>query len=102
MPWSVIPQIFYDLIARVVPGATVLLLGYLTLFGPTRAIKTFFIESSQKNICNIGTFIPIFILAYILGFILRELWVIVYKKIQNKWPSQPKEDQIELAIRFIA
>lgn len=100
MPWSVIPQIFYDLIARVIPGATVLLLGYLTLFGPTRAIKSFFIESSQENIFNFGTFIPIFILAYILGFILRELWVIAFKKIQKKWPSQLKEDQIESAIDY--
>lgn len=100
MPWSVIPQIFYDLIARVIPGATVLLLGYLTLFGPTGAIKSFFIESSQKNIFNFGTFIPIFILAYILGFILRELWVIAFKKIQKKWTSQLKEDQIESAIDY--
>ncbi|HHT9123544.1 MAG TPA: hypothetical protein ACFYEF_11810 [Candidatus Wunengus sp. YC63] len=100
MPWSVIPQIFYDLIARVVPGATILLLGYLTLLGPTKAIHTFFVEVSQKNTFKLGTYIPLFIVAYILGFILRELWVIAYKKIQKKWPSQPKENQIESAIDY--
>ena len=100
MPWSVIPQIFYDLIARVVPGATILLLGYLTLLGPTKARHTFFVEVSQINTFKLGTYIPLFIVAYILGFILRELWVIAYKNIQKKWPSQPKEDQIESAIDY--
>ena len=107
MTWSVIPQIFYDLIARVVPGATILLLGYLTLLGPTKAIHTFFVEVSQKNTFKLGTYIPLFIVAYILGFILRELWVIVYKKIPKKWTcsekGQKKEQrkgQIESAIDY--
>ena len=32
MPWNIIPQIFFDFIARIIPGTVVLILGSLTVW----------------------------------------------------------------------
>lgn len=53
MPLSVVPQIFYDLIARVIPGSAILILGYLTWLGPAKATQTLLSEALQKMHLNL-------------------------------------------------
>lgn len=78
MPWSLIPQISYDLIARVVPGAVIFIMAYLTLWGPEAAIRNFITVSSQQNVFSFGTVLLGIIFSYILGFILAEWWIITF------------------------
>jgi hypothetical protein len=100
MPWNIIPQIFYDLIARVTPGAIILIIGYLTFSGPGKAIKNIISASSKLNIFNFGMFVLGFILSYILGTILYELWAITFKKAQEKWSEEKIRNTIDLAIDY--
>ena len=55
MPWSVIPQIFYDLIARVIPGATVLASRILDIVWAYEGNKDFLYRILTENVFNFGT-----------------------------------------------
>jgi hypothetical protein len=84
MPLNLVPQVFYDLIARVVPGFVVAIIWYLTILGPKKAINTLITISSEQSILNLWSFALLIMLAYILGFILNELWDLTFQKIKRK------------------
>jgi hypothetical protein len=45
--WNLIPQLFYDFIARLIPGATLLMTSALVIIGPNNALT--YLVNSQKN-----------------------------------------------------
>lgn len=73
--WNLIPQIFYDLIARVAPGATLIVLTLITLFG-IPAVENFVqtLTSPEKN--NVFTILLLLggLGSYVVGFLLDWLW----------------------------
>jgi hypothetical protein len=75
----VVPQIFYDLIARVVPGFVVFLVWYVGVLGPNQAISAI---KDNRDVFDIWLFALLVTLSYILGFILDELWSLTFHKIK--------------------
>ena len=90
MPLSVVPQVFYDLIARVVPGAVVAIMWYLTILGPKKAINTLITILSKQNLISLWSFALLIMLAYVLGFILNGLWDLTFRKIKRKTSEERK------------
>jgi len=81
MPLSLIPQIFFDLIARIIPGSIFLILIYPSILGPQKAIE-YLLSNSDK--VNIWAFFLLIIFSYITGFILGQLSTLTLGKIREK------------------
>jgi hypothetical protein len=92
MDFGFIPQVFYDLIARVIPGTVVIIVWYLTILGPNKAAETITEAASNKNIFNFWALALMFMLSYVLGFILQETWASTFKKKREK-TDDDKEDR---------
>ncbi|MBN1508537.1 MAG: hypothetical protein JW955_16935 [Sedimentisphaerales bacterium] len=75
MQWGVIPQAFYDLIARIVPGGGVLFVGYWVLAKPGASIGVF----GQAGTAQVGwigrsglpQLFAVFVLSYLTGRLLK-------------------------------
>jgi hypothetical protein len=91
---SLVPQIFYDFLGRVVPGSVLIILLPLAVYGPNAAINTIF---SENNITKLPLFWQIVIwllLSYIIGFLLggfvAKLSKILFKKKEIEIESRCK------------
>jgi len=86
MPLSLIPQVFYDLIARVIPGMVLLTMWYLTILGPNKAIDAITMISSQsnQNIFNFWSFAVLLTISYLVGIILDEIWTLTFRRIKRQ------------------
>jgi len=71
MPWETIPQVFYDLIARIVPGAAVLFLAYCLFILPIApdALPAQWMARIESPPIWLA-----FVLSYLLGRLLAEIW----------------------------
>jgi len=91
---SLVPQIFYDLIARVIPGVVLFITGYLCILGPREAIRSMISVPSNQNPFNFTMILLAIILSYVLGFILSELWSSTFGKIKNKKAGEKTKKQM--------
>lgn len=74
MNLDIIPQVFYDLISRVIPGFVTILAWYVTLRGPREAGQEIVAILTNDKLSGLGTSALLAVLSYLLGIILRELW----------------------------
>lgn len=88
MPWNIIPQIFYDFIARVTPGGVTIIVGMLVYFGPINAISGLLTVSSKQNILSLGMSIVGILISYIVGCIFYALWGVIFKPFHKRWTSK--------------
>jgi hypothetical protein len=78
-----VPQVFYDLISRVVPGIVTALAWYVTLRGPRQAVREIEGILSNDKLSGWGAFALLAVLSYVLGFILRELWSLTFDNLME-------------------
>ena len=84
-----VPQIFFDLIARVAPGAFLLLCAYFLVFNDpqhfiadlNKVIARFKQEEGAKTILFLG----FLFMSYIIALILEGIYRIIKKVFYNKW-----------------
>jgi len=81
-----IPQLFYDLIGRVIPGATLIILGFLLFDGPQKA-KEYLIWSDKTLYVVIGDLLA----AHIIGSLIGGLWFQIYRVSPLKCSNFPCE-----------
>ena len=100
MPLSLIPQVFYDLIARVIPGFIVIMMWYLTILGPNKAVNAFLTVSSQpdQSIFNFWSFAALLTVSYLIGLILDELWRSTFRRIKSKKRRLAQAEHIDWCI----
>jgi len=100
MPLNLIPEFFYDLIGRVIPGFVVIIMWYLTILGPNKAIDTITRVSSQSNqpIFNLWSFSILLAIAYLLGLILEEIWSVTFWRIKGNKRGSREAQQIDWCI----
>lgn len=71
MPLSLIPQIFFDLIARIAPGFASILLITLSIAGPEKVL-TELTKSTSPNYFSVS--VILLVASYLFGFVLTYLW----------------------------
>jgi hypothetical protein len=88
MQWNWIPQVFYDLVARVVPGAVVLTLGAAVTSGPEELVAAL---ASGRIGTALGGFTGAslaLIFSYVMGSVVGQLWVLTGEKFIASWENQ--------------
>jgi hypothetical protein len=71
MDWSLIPEVFFDLIARVVPGSLFLVGAFAVHLGPTGFAGVVVEKLPDTNLA----FLLLFgLLAYFVAIVLKEVW----------------------------
>lgn len=78
MRWEVIPQVFYDLIARVIPGTVILVVGCAVFAGPGGMVRSISALPKGEGIGLISVFLWL-CLSYVVGYLLCKLWDILCK-----------------------
>jgi hypothetical protein len=74
--WNFIPQLFYDFLAKIVPGAILIVASAFVIFGPTN-VATFIFNlnpSEKSNLFALGPLLLWFLVSYLIGFVLGQLW----------------------------
>jgi hypothetical protein len=91
--WSLVPQIFYDLIARVIPGAAVLSIWCLIMPGGAGAVRAALSDASRGNVYR---FVAFLFMSYIVGFVSSAFWQATagrIKKLKDQDETAEKEEQ---------
>ena len=94
-----IPQVFYDLISRVIPGMVTALAWYVTLRSPRQAAQTIGAILTNDKLSGWGSFTLLAVLSYVLGFILRELWSLTF---DNLFEDRMKEREKRARLSSLA
>jgi hypothetical protein len=86
-----IPQLFFDLVGRVLPGAILILTGFAVVFGPSRALSLM----SNKDPLTFGSSVLWSVLAYFLGLMASQLWGATIGKLAKRRESKIDQKCLE-------
>ncbi len=86
MKWEVIPEIFFDLVARVLPGSLVLLAALLLSEGPAEGGRNLVTYTSDATFASGLVFA---LLAYFTALILKQVWDVVEPRVKKKSKGTP-------------
>jgi hypothetical protein len=75
MNWALIPHVFYDLIARVVPGSITLLGVYSVVAGPAKAARSALNGAPEGSGVRFSSLLVWLLLSYVVGRMLAEISV---------------------------
>jgi len=71
MNWGLIPEVFFDLIARLVPGSLFLVGAFAVHFGPKTFAEAL---ASALPSANLASLLLFGLLAYFAAIVLKEIW----------------------------
>ena len=71
--WSFVPQLFYDFLARIVPGVILMATAVLVVLGPASGVRRLVYPSASANFYALGPLALLLVGAYLLGLLSGEL-----------------------------
>jgi hypothetical protein len=71
MSWAVVPEIFFDLLARVVPGSAILLAALVVILGPEEGVEALVEHAAGASLGSISAFV---LAAYLTAVVLKQVW----------------------------
>lgn len=86
---SLVPQLFYDLLGRVVPGAAVVLAFLVVIAGPTDSLRL--LRAEQSWIFNFGPVGLFLLVSYLVGFAGGQLWEITLGRVAHRQEAKAEE-----------
>ena len=95
MDWNVIPEIFYDIIARVIPGSVLVLAATMIYLGPSKVIKSLLSDSTEIDAWQILLFL---LLAYLAAVVTEQGWNIVGDEEKRERKRREKKKSEEEAV----
>jgi len=72
--WNFIPQLFYDFLARVLPGAIIIIVSAAVILGPSYTAKYILDPDQNDKLFAFGPLLLWITGSYLTGFILGQLW----------------------------
>ncbi len=72
--WNFIPQLFYDFLARIVPGAILIVTSAFVIFGPIHVATFIFNPPENYKLFAFGPLLLWILGSYIIGFAFGQLW----------------------------
>jgi len=80
MNWEVIPEIFFDLVARVVPGSLLLLTAFLVSQGPEKGLPDLVRYASSAGF---GSVLAFALVAYFIAVVLKQAWCFLGSRVRR-------------------
>jgi hypothetical protein len=71
--WSFVPQLFYDFLARIVPGVILIASTVLVILGPVSGARLLVNPPQDANFYAVGPLGLLILLAYFCGFVLGDV-----------------------------
>jgi hypothetical protein len=71
MDWNVIPEIFYDIIARIIPGSVLVIATTMIYLGPSKVVKMLLSDSTEIDAPLTLLFL---LLAYLVAIVTGSVW----------------------------
>lgn len=71
MNWSLIPEIFFDVIGRLIPGSLLILTAAMVHLGPNRAVRVLLAKSSKVNTWSA---LLLFLVSYLVAVVVKQMW----------------------------
>jgi hypothetical protein len=90
MDWNVIPEIFYDIIARIIPGSVLVLAATMIYLGPSKVVKNLLSDSTEINVQLTLLFL---LLAYLVAVVTGQAWNVAGdgEKRWREWARRRRE-----------
>lgn len=90
MDWNLIPEIFYDIIARIIPGSALVLATAMIYLGPSKAIKMLLSDSTKIDAPLVLLFL---LLAYLVAVVTGQAWNVAGdgEKRWKEWARKRRE-----------
>lgn len=82
--WNLIPQVFYDFLARVIPGAVLIVVTILVIFSPAAVADSMLNSPNSSKLLDAGPLILWLLGSYIIGFLLGQFWHITLGRLAKK------------------
>jgi hypothetical protein len=73
--WTWIPQLFSDLLGRIIPGAALIVVSYLVAVGPSQAIVNLTDTALHEKAFALGPALIFLLCSYLTGFVIGQLWI---------------------------
>jgi len=93
-----IPQLFYDFLARIIPGAILIVTLTLVVLGPAAATDFVLNSAEDSELFGFGTLLLGILGSYLTGLISGQLWEISFgwisRRIQNNIEAKCKEERL--------
>ena len=97
--WNLIPQMFYDIIARIVPGATLILTCTAIIYGPSVCVQELVNSESKIKLFAANPLLIGILLSYLIGFTFGQLWKVmesyIMKNIMDKIEEKCKKKYLK-------
>jgi hypothetical protein len=71
---NLIPQVFYDFLARIIPGAILIVVTTIIMVGPATAADFLLNSPNSDKLFSIGFILLWALGSYLIGFLLGNLW----------------------------
>jgi hypothetical protein len=81
MSWSIIPQFFYDILARMAPGGLMIVAAVIVLGGPAFALDNL-LEMAEQSATATTVKVAIFLaVSYFVAVVLAEFWEMIPRRL---------------------
>jgi hypothetical protein len=81
MSWEVVPEIFFDLVARVVPGSLLLLMALLVAQGPKAGVREL---GEYVSAAGVNSVLAFTLAAYFTAVVLKQVWRFLAARVTKK------------------
>jgi len=71
MNWGLIPEIFFDVIGRVIPGCLLIMAAILVGLGPSRSLELILTTSSAMTISSL---LLLVLCSYFVAVVMKQVW----------------------------
>ena len=96
MKWDLIPEIFYDFIARIVPGSVLILTTAMVCLGPRKVIRFLVSDSTEIDAKLILLFL---LLTYSVAVVIAPVWTALSDLTKKRRPKkEEKANNVEGAL----
>src|SRR6185369_3281235 len=90
MNWDLIPEVFFDLIARVLPGSLFLIGGLAVQLGPEELVR---VSGQALPSANAASLLLFVLLAYFVGILLKGIWEFLAARVTPRVAADRTDDR---------
>jgi hypothetical protein len=104
LSWNIIPELVYDIVGRVMPGAWLIVIGLVVAYGPTSVFDKIK-EASKIPDTSISGLLFLALASYFVGVLVQRIYELADRPDREKWKDETiyivKKEHPEEAARLL-